>query len=78
MQPRRVLFWIVPAYMYKWGYSKAYLEILYSDDVITSYDSDNNEGNAEDRVKKTMEKWYANHPEQRPKSKVNLSELIQG
>ena len=77
MQPRIILFWLVPAYMYKWGYSKAFIEILYSDDVITQYGGKGNEEeDANDRVEKTMERWYAMHPEKRPKNKVNLDELM--
>jgi hypothetical protein len=77
MMPRIILFWIVPAYMYRWGYSKAFIDILYSDDVVTQYNTKKNEEQKEgDRVKKTMERWYAMHPEKRPKKKVDLNELI--
>ena len=77
MQPRRILIWFVPAYMYRWGYSKAYIDILFADDVITQYDNENKkEKTAEERVKETMERWYAMHPEKRPKNKVNLDELM--
>jgi hypothetical protein len=77
MQPRRVFLWYVPAYLYRWGFSKAYLDILYSDDIVTQYDTENSsENNGEEKAKRTMEKWYAMHPEKRPKKSVNLDELM--
>lgn len=75
MKPQMILFWLIPAYMYRWGYSKAYIDILYSDDIVTQYDVDK-EKDEEERVKETMERWYAMHPEKRPKNKVNLDELM--
>ena len=77
MQSRRVLFWIVQSYMYNWGYSKAYIDILYSDDVVTQYDTNRTkEKSADDKVKETMERWYAMHPEKKHKNEVNLDELM--
>lgn len=90
MQPKHILFWTIPQYMYRWGLSKAYIDILFADDVITQYDykdkrkksakerleEKNNDPHGEDKVKATMEKWYREHPRKRPKRKVNLDELI--
>jgi hypothetical protein len=79
MQPRNMLLWFEPAYMYRWGYSKVYIDILYADDIITQYDSkkkDKGESNADRRVNKTMERWYAMHPEKRPKKRVDLDDLM--
>jgi len=92
MQPRYLFFGLicVPQYMYRWGLSKAYIDILFADDVITQYDTKskhkksskerleemNNDPHGEDRAKAAMEKWYRDHPEKRPKRKVNLDELM--
>ena len=72
--------------MYRWGLSKAYIDILYADDVITQYDTKNKKrkdkkGNEYDpdgerKAQETMERWYKRHPEQRPKKKVNLDNLM--
>lgn len=79
MQPRYFLFGLIciPQYMYRWGVSKAYIDILYADDVITQYDykskhkktaqerleEKNNDPRGQDKAWQTMHKWYATHPD---------------
>lgn len=91
MQPRYFLFGLIciPQYMYRWGLSKPYIDILFADDVITQYDTKsrkksakerleemNNDPHGMDRAKAAMEKWYRDHPEKRPKRRVNLDNLM--
>ena len=77
MQPRHILWWSVPRWMNDCVYSKAYTEILYCDDVVTQYLTD--EEKKEDkrkyderRVEETMRKW--NERKKRKGKKVSLTE----
>lgn len=88
MQPRYFLWFCIPQYMYRWGLSKAYIDILFVDDVITQYDTKKKskitkekdgtiyDPDGEKKVEDAMRKWYERHPELKPKRTVNLNELM--
>lgn len=85
MEPKHILFWVIPQYMYRWGLSKVYIDILYADDIITQYDSPvekDKDGNVkydpdgQRKADEAMERWYKEHPELRPKETVNLNDLM--
>lgn len=54
--PRTFLWWHIPEYLYNWGYSRAYIELLCTDTVIMDF----GEGKKKMTIKdydKTMEVW---------------------
>lgn len=70
-QPRTFLFGLiqVPQWGYRWGFSKAYIELMCLDTTIIQYPNSNSTGNSEDRDTKAEEAKRLYYQRQAEKNK---------